>query len=263
MALIKRSSHNKLTKNKANIQRNKWSLRDVSVIRSTALMIYCFCTSKWARVYQTIAIGLMWLDKKAVLDIIDTQTQFSSAAFLDGLIFKDVWDDLYFCCVTQCTGVPLNIKIDQGSWLPYLRWTCWAEEVVIKIETSVVEVHNSLGLRERYHEPLRRVFKKIEDKNPEMKREMYLRLAIKAFNDTTGPEGLVLSYLVFGCIPRFSSVNSSHPTKKERMKAMEKGIREISSTVAKLVILSALLLEVLRNADAIFQPGDQARTFWE
>ena len=50
-----------------------------------------------------------------------------------------------------------------------------------------------------------------------MKRELALRLASEVCNDILGPAGLVPSYLVFGCIPRFSSINSSIAAQHEQM----------------------------------------------
>ena len=169
---------------------------------------------------HTLALDLMWLNSKAVLHVVDTQTHFSSAAFLRGQTVEDVWDAFMFCWVTQYTGFPVKIKTDQGSCFTSLRWTSRTNAVGTEMETSGVESHNSLGPGERYHEPLRKVFKNIMDEQPDMRNEHALRLAIKACNDTLGPEGLVPSYLVFGCIPRFPSVDSSLTKQKERMQAM-------------------------------------------
>ena len=76
-----------------------------------------------------------------------------------------------------------------------------------------------------------------------------------------GPEGLVPSLLVFGCLPRFPMVNSGHPGKKERMKALQQARIEMSTITVDLRIKRAMLSRVSRNTDVIFQPGDKVRVF--
>jgi len=149
---------------------------------------------------QEVAIDLMYLNKHAVLHVVDTQTHFMSADFLRGGTVEDVWDSFITCWVTLYTGFPMKIRSDAGSCFTSVRWIRRCDAVGTEMVFSGIESHNSLGPGERYHEPLRRVFRKILDEYPKMHQDMVLRLALKACNDTLGPEGLVPSLLVFGTV---------------------------------------------------------------
>ena len=75
------------------------------------------------------------------------------------------------------------------------------ESIGIELRISGVEAHNSLGIGERLHEPLRRIYRKIIFDFPQIDRNIALKLSIKAMNDTHGDNGLVPSLVVFGIIP--------------------------------------------------------------
>jgi hypothetical protein len=72
----------------------------------------------------------------------------------------------------------------------------------VKLQISPVESHNSLGYNERMHAPLREIFLKIQEDVPGISDELTLRLAVKALNDTSGPDGLVPTLLVYGILPQ-------------------------------------------------------------
>ena len=55
---------------------------------------------------REISLDLMWLDKKAVLHIADTDTHFSSATFLTGQTVEKVWEAFINCWTTLYTGFP-------------------------------------------------------------------------------------------------------------------------------------------------------------
>ena len=55
-----------------------------------------------------------------------------------------------------------------------------------------VQHHNGIGLKERYHGPLRTIYRRIKKECPDIDDNFALKFAVKAMNDTVGPEGLVL-----------------------------------------------------------------------
>jgi hypothetical protein len=61
-----------------------------------------------------------------------------------------------------------------------------------------------LTVGERYHDPLRRIYRKLRHDFPNLSESLAHSLANKAMNDTVGPEGLVPTLLVFGRVPRLS-----------------------------------------------------------
>ena len=171
---------------------------------------------------EEVPLDLMWLEGKAILHVVDCHTHFNSASALIGHSVEDVWDAFVKCWSSLYTGYPKKIRVDQGSCFTSIRWQRLSEMVGTQMQFSGVESHHSLGPGERYHEPLRQVYLKIRHEFPSISKETCLRLAVKALNDTMGPEGLVPSLLVFGVLPRFPAVNTSLPDKIERMKSCKK-----------------------------------------
>ena len=68
----------------------------------------------------------------------------------------------------------------------------------IDIDTSGTEVHNSTGVGELYHTPLRNTFRKLRIDHPSVDKKLLLQMAVKACNDSLGPEGIIPGALVFG-----------------------------------------------------------------
>ena len=72
----------------------------------------------------------------------------------------------------------------------------------IKTKQMPVEAHNSIGLIERYHVPLRRAYNILLKELPDLPKEERLQIVIKAVNDTAGPNGIVPTLLFFRAFPR-------------------------------------------------------------
>src|SRR5271170_6297437 len=53
-------------------------------------------------------------------------------------------------------------------------------------------------------------------------------MAVKALNDSTGPNGLVLTLLVFGAFPRMSDSDVPAPSIQQRAVAIRKAMEEIT-----------------------------------
>ncbi len=96
-----------------------------------------------------------------------------------------------------------------------------------------------------------------------MDRKVAIRIAVKAMNDTMGPNGLVSSYLVFECIPRFPAIESSFPDQESCMYAISRARREMATIVSELRIRKALSLRIPRNADLLIEAEDKVSVFRE
>jgi hypothetical protein len=99
------------------------------------------------------------------------------------------------------TGYPRKTRTDAGTIFTSDTWKHLHESNGIVLQVSGVESHNSIGLGERMHSPLRRVYNKTLMDNRHLHRSLILKLAIKATNDTIGIGGIAPSMLVFECIP--------------------------------------------------------------
>ena len=65
-------------------------------------------------------------------------------------------------------------------------------------------------------------------------------MAVKAVNDTAGPDGLVPTLLVYGAYPRMSNLDPPAPSVTDRAAIIRKAIAEIVKLRAKQTVNSAL-----------------------
>jgi hypothetical protein len=112
----------------------------------------------------------------------------------------------------------------------------------ISVKNVPVEAHWSIGKIERYHSCIRLAYKIISEElaGTEIGKEFMLQMAVKAINDTAGPNGLVPTLLVFGAYPRMSNFEPPIPSIIQRAAAIKKAMPEISKLRAKLTVNSAL-----------------------
>jgi hypothetical protein len=92
---------------------------------------------------------------------------------------------------------------DAGKNFASTEFRQLANSMAIEIKEVPVKAHNSVGQVERYYTPLRRAYEIIQDelKNEQIDKEMMLQMAVKAINDSAGPDGIVPTLLVFGAYP--------------------------------------------------------------
>jgi transposase InsO family protein len=134
-----------------------------------------------------LSIDLMFIDGQAVLHIVDTATRFSAATFLDshngsfGQSVKGVWLALIETRFTLYTGYPNRLRIDAGSIFASLRYKELSNMAGITLRMSEVEAHNSLGIGERMHGPIRRIYNNIRMDYPHIPVGTLLKLGVKAY----------------------------------------------------------------------------------
>ncbi len=216
-----------------------------------------------------LSLDLMWIDGKAVLHIVDTATRFSAATFLDsngstyGQSVEGVWMAFTHTWCTMYTGYPNRMRTDQGSIFTSERWKQLTDIAGVQLRLSGVRAHNSLGIGERLHSPLRRIFEKVKHNYPAADPKYLLSIAVKAMNDTIGENGLVPSRLVFGIIPRFPILNSDLPNQKERLAIIQMAQAEMNSIVAERRVLAALTRDIPPAADRTYKIGEDVLVYSE
>jgi len=95
---------------------------------------------------------------------------------------------------------------------------------------------------------------------------MLLSFAVKAMNDTLGPEGFVPSALVFGEYPHvFTKSEVPHPraTAADRAEMVNAAREEVGKIMAKLRVNRALRHSVPIAADKPYEPGDSVLVWRE
>ena len=154
----------------------------------------------------------MYITNKAVLHIVDEATGFQAARWLQNISTKHVWDVLRMCWIDTYIGPPDIITHDAGKNFISKDFKHLAIMMGITTKTVPVEAHWSIGKVERYHAVLRRAYQIVSEELPDLDKEMALQMAVKAVNDTAGPNGLVPTLLVFGAFPRMSELDPLAPS---------------------------------------------------
>jgi len=186
------------------------------------------------RFNQTVAVDIMYItQKKPVLHIVDEATHFNAACFLTKVSSEKVWKAFMNCWTRTYLGPPDHLRIDQGSQFVSAEFLSNAESDGIKILEAPIESPMTMSHVERYHGPLRVSYLKIRDSLPRNETDAdCLKMAIKAVNDTVGPEGLCPTLLVFGSLPR-PARNLPSETQIQRADAIERAMKEVRKEQAK------------------------------
>lgn len=219
-----------------------------------------------ARFNERIFMDIVYINNYPILHIVDEGTRYSAAVRLLNQSTSHIWTMIIRCWAGIYTGMPNRIIVDQGTCFgpSFVRL---AEMSGVKVEHTGTESHNSLGIGERYHQPLRNTLRKMFITHPKADFDTALALATKALNDTLGPEGLVPSALVFGDLPRLQLASTSppqpRPTTDERASLADIARTEMATIMAKLRIQRAFRHQTPPSSDHTYNPGDQVLVWRE
>lgn len=106
------------------------------------------------------------------------------------------------CWIDVYLGPPDVLTNDAGYQFKGLVFQANGKLLHIKTKAVPLVSLNSISFVKHYHSPVRRAFKIIKSESPELTEEEILQLNVKSINDSAGPDGLVLSLLVYGALPR-------------------------------------------------------------
>jgi hypothetical protein len=155
------------------------------------------------------------------------------------------------CWIDTYLGPPDLVTHDAGKNFVSKEFKEYANTMGIRTKAVPVEAHNSIGMVERYHSPLRRVYQIIVVELPGIDRDAALQMAFKALNDTAGPDGLVPTLLVFGAYPRMTELDAPSPTVTQRANAVKKAMAEIRKLRAERQVADALNMRNGPKTDAV------------
>jgi hypothetical protein len=154
---------------------------------------------------HSIYVDIMYIDGMPIIHVIDEATRFSAARFLRNVSAKTTWETLRICWIDTYLGPPDYIVHDAGKNFTSKEFRQHASSLAVTTKCVPVEAHWSIGLVERAHTTLRRAYQIVkEELGDTTSKEPCLQMAVKAMNDTAGPDGLVPTLLVFGAYPRMS-----------------------------------------------------------
>ncbi|KAM4062355.1 reverse transcriptase (RNA-dependent DNA polymerase) [Hirsutella rhossiliensis] len=173
--------------------------------------------------------------------IVDVIHCFPGARFLPSMSAKDTWETLRTAWIDTYLGPPDTIRHDAGTNFASMEFRQEAKLMGIKCSQVPVETHWSIGKIERYHAPLRRAYDIL---NAELSNvtsaEAVLQMAVKAINDTAGPDGIVPTLLVFGAYPRLTAESPPSASTLKRSAAMQKAMKTLRQLSAERQVKDAL-----------------------
>ena len=159
---------------------------------------------------------------------------------------QHVWESLRTCWIDVYLGPPDLSNHDAGTNFTSNEFQQYANSLAIITNEVPVEAAHSIGIVERYHKPLRRAYTVIMDEFKEngnitmWNKALILQMAVKAINDTAGPDGITPTLLVFGAFPRMSELNPPAPSIAQRATAIKKAMAEITKLRATRQVNDAL-----------------------
>ncbi|CDF37987.1 unnamed protein product [Chondrus crispus] len=182
---------------------------------------------------HTLAVDIMTLNGKPLLHVVDEATHYTSAVFLNRQRASDTWKGLLRCWSRVYLGPPDFLRMDQGTNFIAKEFVESATAEGITVLPAPIESPSTMSHVERYHAPLRAALKKIRDSLPTSESDSdCLQMALKAVNDTIGPEGLCPTLLVYGALPRHP-LSAPNTSQLERAKSMDDAMDSVRKVQAQ------------------------------
>ena len=129
----------------------------------------------------------------------------------------------------------------------------------VEVDRTGIETHSSLRLGERYHQPLRKTYRKITAGHPTADVETSLALSVKAMNGNLGAGGLVPSALGFGEFPEVYTKLKSPDERAflaSRAKMAHTARSQMAKHMAELQVKWALKHSTPTASDPLHKAGD-------
>ena len=189
---------------------------------------------------HSIYIDVMYINNHPILHVVDEATRFQAARWLRDISSKTTWNALRLCWIDCYVGPPDFIVHDAGKNFVGQEFQQYSVSMAITTKCVPVEAHHSMGIVERYHRPLRRAYEVISEDLPDATKESVLQMAVKAVNDTAGPDGLIPTLLVFGCYPRMVEQDPPAPSIAKRATTIKRASAEVQKLRASRQVAEAL-----------------------
>lgn len=217
---------------------------------------------------HTVELDLVKIGDRWVLHVVDEATGFHAAEFLKDQSAMEVWRAFDKCWNNVTIGPPVYAAHDPGKHFQGDFQEMAKTKDITTLEKGV-EAHHSVGQVEKGNHILKRIYGCVVDELKQegtfMPAEDILQIAVKALNDTAGPNGLVPTLLVFGAYPRMSIHDKATATIRERAKCIVSAMEELRIAKARRKVADALstphgpdTLSVL-----LLRPGDDVLVYRE
>jgi hypothetical protein len=106
------------------------------------------------------------------------------------------------CWINTYLGPSDLITYNAGKNFASNKFKQYASVIGVGTKGVLVKAYNSIGIVKRYHSLIQRAYQIIVSEIPELNKDIALQMAFKAINNSAGPNGLVLTLLVFKAYPK-------------------------------------------------------------
>lgn len=119
-------------------------------------------------------------------------------------------------------------------------------------ESVLIESQNYTSFIERYHTPVRRALKIIEDDDADFTDKKVLQIGIRSFNNYAGPGGIFPTLLIQGAIIRLG-LQQKKPAANmyQRAVAIKKASKEFSMHFARRQVRGAIRMRNVSHTFAV------------
>lgn len=118
----------------------------------------------------------MYIDRELVQQINDDGTKFKAFRFLPDSSVYTIWQIILECWVTIYIGTLNRILTNRGSQFDQ-RFIHVPRSANVEVLRTGTEAHSSLGIGERYHEPLCTTYRRVMREHPSINKHLALALA--------------------------------------------------------------------------------------
>jgi hypothetical protein len=119
------------------------------------------------------------------------------------------------------------------------------------MKAVLVEAHNFISIVERYYSLSQQVYQIIVVELFRIDRNTVLQIVFKAFNDTTGLDGLISILLVFGAYLRITELNAPSTIITQHANIIKKAIIEIRKLYTEQQVANILNMQNRPRTDTI------------
>ncbi|KAI1001783.1 hypothetical protein K3495_g6420 [Podosphaera aphanis] len=175
---------------------------------------------------HTVYVDVLHLEDGPAVHLVDAGTNLGSAAFLTGpekQSSTSISNSIDRCWNNVYVGPPENLVHDAGKNFASAEFRKTASTWKTRVVEVPTEAHHSIGKVEHAHKDLRRAYSifKQQFSGQHIDRHTLLKMAVKALNDTAGPDGLVPTLCASGAYPRITWDDAPSPLARKGKRLCE------------------------------------------
>lgn len=179
------------------------------------------------------AVDVVYIRNRPVTHVVGEAIHFAAAEYLQSMSPKDTWKAFLKRWSRAYLGPSEFLRVNQGSNFVSRKFLDSADAEDIVSFQAPIESPSTMSHVELYHGPFRTAYLKIRAEMPRAETDAdSLQMAVKALNDSIGPEGLCPTLLVYGTNTR-PAQRCSTESKPQRARAMKIAMDAVPTEQAK------------------------------